>query len=102
MREKESEKDVEKYLAEQVDAAGGLCRKYVSPGVRGVPDRICIMPGGKTIYVELKSEGEEPTPHQVREHQRMELRHHQVYIIDTKAKVEELLVNEVFTTYKEK
>ena len=98
---KESEKDVERYLIEKIELVGGLCRKFISPGVRGVPDRICIMPGGRTLYVELKSEGDTPTSHQEREHQRMELRHHKVHIIDTKAKVEDLIVKYVFTNYKE-
>lgn len=35
---------------------GGLCYKFVSPGNPGVPDRIVITPGGRTIYVELKTE----------------------------------------------
>jgi hypothetical protein len=37
---------VEKYLVEQVEARGGLCEKHVSPGRKGVPDRLVSWPGG--------------------------------------------------------
>lgn len=51
-----NEKQIEDYLRNKVKAAGGLCYKFVSPGNPGVPDRIVILPGGRTIYVELKAE----------------------------------------------
>ena len=38
------ENKVEKYLDEQVTLLGGLTRKWVSPGVDGVPDRIAVIP----------------------------------------------------------
>ena len=88
---KQSEKGTEKYLKEQVHKAGGICRKYVSPGIRGVPDEICLMPNGKVIWVELKSEGDQPEQHQLREHWRMQALGHIVYIIDTKERVDGLL-----------
>lgn len=40
----------------EVKKRGGLCYKFTSPGNPGVPDRIVILPGGTTIYVELKTE----------------------------------------------
>jgi len=54
----ESEKDTEKYLVKQVEAMGGLCRKFTSVGVRGVPDRVCLFPKGITVWIETKSEGD--------------------------------------------
>lgn len=50
------ESAIEAQLVRRVRAAGGLCWKWVSPGTAGVPDRIVILPGGRTIYVELKTE----------------------------------------------
>lgn len=29
--------------------------KWVSPGQNGVPDRICLIPGGRIVFVELKT-----------------------------------------------
>ncbi|MDN8759846.1 VRR-NUC domain-containing protein, partial [Staphylococcus aureus] len=48
------ESKIESYLVREVKKLNGLCLKWVSPGIRGVPDRIIIMPKGKTYYVEMK------------------------------------------------
>lgn len=58
------EANVEKYLKKQIEAIGGLCWKWVSPGRSGVPDRICIMPGGLIFFVELKAPGKVERPEQ--------------------------------------
>ena len=50
------ESAIEARLVRMVRDRGGLCYKFVSPGNPGVPDRIVITPGGRTIYVELKTE----------------------------------------------
>lgn len=49
------ESQIERRLVRGVRAHGGLCYKFVSPGNIGVPDRIVITPGGRTIYIELKT-----------------------------------------------
>jgi hypothetical protein len=59
------ENDVEKYLIRQVKAIDGLCWKWVSPGRRGVPDRIVVLPGGGIYFVELKAPGKTERPDQV-------------------------------------
>ena len=51
-----SERQIENYLVRKVRAAGGLCYKFVSPGNSGVPDRICVFPGGRIVFAELKAE----------------------------------------------
>jgi hypothetical protein len=51
-----SEKRLEAYLVKEVKKMGGLCLKFTSPGCRGVPDRICVFPGSRCVFVELKSE----------------------------------------------
>lgn len=50
------ERDIEKWLGERLKKLGCLYYKFVSPSTPGVPDRIVILPDGKTIYVELKTE----------------------------------------------
>ena len=50
------ESSIEAKLVRMVRERGGLCFKFVSPGNPGVPDRIVITPGGRTVYVELKTE----------------------------------------------
>ena len=58
------EKLIESALVREVEARGGLCLKFVSPGRRGVPDRICLFPGGRVVFVELKQKGKKPRPDQ--------------------------------------
>lgn len=50
------EKEVEKYLVREVKKIGGVSFKFISPGNAGVPDRIVILPMGKVLFVELKTD----------------------------------------------
>ena len=50
------EKEVEKFLVRQVKKLGGISFKFISPGNAGVPDRIVILPTGKVLFVELKTD----------------------------------------------
>ena len=56
------ERDIEKRLICKVREMGGEVYKWVSPGNSGVPDRIVMLPGGQVIFVELKTDGNTPTP----------------------------------------
>ena len=51
---------VEKHLVQKTQDCGGLCFKFISPGVAGVPDRIVILPGGKIGFAEMKAPGKKP------------------------------------------
>lgn len=51
------EKSIEQALVRAVEARGGKARKFVSPGWRGAPDRIVMMPGGRIYFAELKRPG---------------------------------------------
>lgn len=57
----ESEKTLEARLAREIQARGGMALKYTSQHHRGIPDRIVLMPHGRTYFVELKSTGKRPT-----------------------------------------
>ena len=48
------EKELERKLIRTVEAHGGKCLKWVSPGTTGLPDRIVLLPGGRLAFVELK------------------------------------------------
>ena len=50
------ESNIERAVCRFAKAAGLLVYKFVSPGQRGVPDRIFITPQGRTVYVEFKAE----------------------------------------------
>ena len=48
------EKDIERWLGNQLKKLGCIYMKFVSPGNDGVPDRIVVLPGGSVIFIELK------------------------------------------------
>lgn len=78
------ESAVESHLRKRIKDCGGHAYKFTSPGRRGVPDRIAVMPDGVIVWIELKRPGAEPEPHQAREHQRLRDLGHTVLVIDTK------------------
>ena len=51
-----NEREVEKILVEGIRKIGGRAYKWVSPGNAGVPDRIAVLPGGRIIFIELKTD----------------------------------------------
>ena len=59
-RRTESEKDVERYLVKEAAARGWLPLKYSSGITTGYPDRCILLPGGRTVWVEVKTTGEKP------------------------------------------
>ena len=76
------EKDIEAHLVEGIKRLGGVAYKFTSPGRRNVPDRICVLPGGSIVFVELKAPGKKPTAGQAREHQRLRDLGQQVDVCD--------------------
>lgn len=51
---------VENHLISVTQACGGMCLKFISPGIAGAPDRIVILPGGKIGFAEMKAPGRRP------------------------------------------
>ena len=90
------EKDIEKALVSAVKSFDGVCWKFVSPGISGVPDRIILMPNGRIAFVELKAPGKEMRPLQVRRKRQLEALGYRVYCIDCKEQIMEVL-NEIRT-----
>lgn len=85
------ESDIEKYLVERVKALGGEVRKVRWIGRNGAPDRLAMLPGGRTLWVELKAPGEKCRPHQIREHERMRRMGQHVVVVDSFDGVMEVL-----------
>ena len=54
------EKQVEQALVKAVKARRGICPKFVSPGLSGVPDRLVFMPNGQMSFVEIKAPTKKP------------------------------------------
>ena len=81
------ERDVEKSLVRAVKKLGGLCPKFVSPGMDGVPDRIILMPGARIAFAELKAPGKKMRPLQVKRKRQLESLGFRVYCIDSKEQI---------------
>lgn len=60
------EKEIEQALVRAVRLRGGLCPKWTSPGMDGVPDRIVLLPRGNMAFVETKAPGRKLRPLQLR------------------------------------
>lgn len=85
------EAEVESYLVRRVRELGGIAYKFVSPGRRGVPDRMILWPIGVIEFVELKAPGKKPTPRQLHEHKRLQKLGMSVSVLDSKEAVDEWL-----------
>jgi hypothetical protein len=57
---------LETRLKRMVEARGGMCLKLVSPGYRGVTDRLVLWPGDRVAFVEIKGDGDRIRPEQAR------------------------------------
>lgn len=86
-----SEKVLERRLANQVKRMKGLCVKIHSANVNGLPDRLILLPGNKHFFVELKSKGKTPSPVQEVMIKRLRERDCRVEVIDTIEKLENFL-----------
>ena len=81
------EKEIEKYLREQVKLRGGVAFKFISPGNVGVPDRLVLFPNGKIIFIELKATGKKTSKIQDIQIKKIRDLGFDVYVIDSKEEV---------------
>lgn len=82
---------IERRLVSTVRAMGGICAKWVSPGLDGVPDRIVLLPGSRVGFVELKAPGKDLRPLQKKRKSQLEALGFSVFKIDGPEHVKEVL-----------
>lgn len=81
----ERESNLEAKLRKRVEAAGGYCLKWESSSSLGLPDRVLVLPGGRTIYAEMKAQnGRLSAPQKKWRERFLVLDHEHVVIKDTK------------------
>ena len=73
---------VEHRLLTEVTKRKGMCPKFVSPGMAGMPDRLILLPGGRMAFAELKAPGRIPRPLQLARHKKLRALGFSVYVID--------------------
>ena len=91
------ESAIEARLVRRVRERGGLCYKFVSPGNRGVPDRLVITPDGRVFFVELKSQTGRLSKLQKFQMSELKARNVDVYVLYSVEHVEEFM-REAFKT----
>lgn len=85
------EKRIEQKLVATVKKMGGICPKFVSPGLDGMPDRLVLLPGGRLAFVEVKAPGKKPRPLQLVRHEMLKRLDFTVYVLDDIKKIGEML-----------
>lgn len=76
------EKEIEEKVVQYAKKFSILVYKFTSMGKRSVPDRLFILPGGATFFIEFKRRGEQPTASQRVEISKLQQQGATVYVID--------------------
>ena len=76
------EKSIEQALVRETKRRGGICPKFTSPGMDGMPDRLVLFPEGILVFVEVKAPGEKPRPLQLHRHEQLRRLGFHVYVLD--------------------
>ena len=92
-----NEKQIEQRLITEVKKRGGLCPKFVSPGLVGVPDRLVLLECGRFAFVELKAPNQKPRPIQVKRIEQLRKLGFKVYVVDNSEMIGGIL-DEICTT----
>lgn len=82
---------IEQHLVKEVNRRDGLCLKYNSQSMTGIPDRIILMKKGTVGFVEVKQKGKKPRPLQELRMKQLRRLGFKVYILDEKEKIGEIL-----------
>lgn len=77
------ENSIEKRLVTEAERVGGWCLKLPAIHNAGLPDRLCLFPGGEVVFVELKAFGKKPRKIQILMHQKLKAMGFRVEVIDT-------------------
>lgn len=86
---KDSEKKIEPALVKIIENLGGLCIKMVTLHFTGLPDRICLLPGGLIRFCETKTTQKKLSERQKFVHKQLHKLGFYVYTIDSMAALQE-------------
>ncbi len=80
-----SEKTLERWVVKAVEKRGGRALKWVSWIFTGMPDRVCLLPGARCLFAELKTTGEQLSHRQKLVIRWLESLGFEVHVIDGQA-----------------
>ncbi len=84
------EKYLERKLNDRMNRLGGRCLKLATLHHAGLPDRICLFPGGRLLFAEVKETGVKPTKLQLLIHSQLRALGFKVSVIDHLQQIEQL------------
>lgn len=87
----ESEKALERKLCAEVKKVGGWAIKLLPGLIKGLPDRMVLLPGGRVVFVEVKTTGLKPTKMQTLIHERLRALGFKVWVVDSSEKINNLI-----------
>lgn len=96
MKQIDSEKLVERKLVELVKINNGMCIKLLCDQLIGLPDRLCLFPNHKMVFVETKTTGQKPRRIQAYMHKKLRVLGFRVEVIDSIEGVEQFINNIIF------
>jgi hypothetical protein len=85
------ERYIESRLVKAVKEQGGICPKFVSPGLDGMPDRLILLPSGRAGFAEVKAPGKIPSALQLKRHKQLRKLGFKVFVIDNTSQIEEVI-----------
>lgn len=89
----ESEKLLETKLKKSTEKMGGWCIKMLSTHLTGLPDRVCLFPGGIIFFAEIKTTKKKAKKIQILVHHKIRKLGFDVHLIDTSAQINQILEN---------
>ena len=87
----ESEKDLERKLADDIKKLGGWSIKLLPFLITGLPDRLCLFSGGRVAFAEIKTTKKEPTKIQLKIHKKLRSLGFEVVVVDTSVGIDNFL-----------
>lgn len=92
MKNIENEKKLERSLKNSVEVKlKGMCLKLLSAHITGLPDRICLLPGGRILFVELKTTNQKPRKIQLFIHNKLRGLGFRVEVVDSSEQIERII-----------
>lgn len=78
----ESEKYLEKKLKSEVKRLGGWSLKLLCTHITGLPDQLCLLPGGRLFFAEVKTTKKRAKPVQKLIHRKLRKLGFSVFVVD--------------------
>jgi hypothetical protein len=87
----ESEKVLEAKLGTELKKLGGWSIKLLPTFISGIPDRMCLLPGERIFFAEVKTTKQKARPLQLSIHRKLRKMGFRVEVIDTTEQIIKLL-----------